>query len=67
MKNLYKNILVVMMLLTINFTVNAQDPDGPGGDPGEPAAPIGDYVPLMLVAAIGLGYFVIRKQKIKEV
>ncbi|WP_339889503.1 hypothetical protein [uncultured Flavobacterium sp.] len=56
-----------MMLLTINFTVNAQDPDGPGGDPGEPAAPIGDYVPLMLVAAIGLGYFVIRKQKIKEV
>ena len=55
-----------MMLLTINFTANAQDPDDPlSEDPG--TAPIGDYVPLMLVAAIGLGYFVIRKQKIKEV
>jgi acid phosphatase class B len=66
MKNLYKNLLVVMMLLTINLTANAQ-PDEPGGDPGTPVAPIGDYVPLMLIAAIGLGYFVIKKQQIKEV
>jgi hypothetical protein len=70
MKNLYKSILVVMMLLTINFTANAQDstdPELPPGDPGTPVAPIGGYVPLMLIAAIGLGYFVIKKQQIKEV
>jgi hypothetical protein len=66
MKNLYKNILVVMMLLTINFTANAQDPDDPlSEDPG--AAPIGDYVPLMLVAAVGLGYFLTQKRELKKV
>jgi hypothetical protein len=71
MKNRYKSILVVMMLLTINFTANAQDssdPDTMPGDPGgAPVAPIGGYVPLMLIAAIGLGYFLIKKQQIKEV
>lgn len=68
MKNIYKNILVVMMLLTLNFTATAQDvdPDDPlSGDPG--AVPIGDYVPLMVVAAVGLGYFLIKRQQTKHV
>jgi hypothetical protein len=66
MKNIYKNILVVMMLLILSFTANAQDPDDPlSEDPG--AAPIGDYVPLMLIVAIGLGYFLIEKRQSKEV
>lgn len=67
MKNIFKNILVVIMLLTLNFTAKAQDgnPDNPlSEDPG--AAPIGDYVPLMLVAAVGLGYFLIRKKLAKQ-
>jgi hypothetical protein len=68
MKNRYKSILVVMMLLTMNFTANAQDePELVPGDPGIPAAPIGDYVPLMLVIALGLGYFLTQKREIKEV
>lgn len=66
MKNIYKNILVVVMLLALNFTANAQDPDDPlSEDPG--AAPIGDYVPFMLVAALGLGYYIIQKKQPKEV
>ena len=66
MKNIYRNILVVMMLLTLSFTANAQDPDDPlSQDPG--AAPIGDYVPLMLVAAVGLGYFLTQKREIKNI
>ncbi|WP_339889505.1 hypothetical protein [uncultured Flavobacterium sp.] len=66
MKNIYKSLLVAILLITFNFTAYAQEePDDVPGDPG--AAPIGDYVPLMLIAAIGLGYFVVRKQQIKEV
>ena len=64
MKNIYKNILVVVMLLALNFNVQAQDPDDPlSEDPG--AAPIEEYVPLMVVVAIGLGYFLIPKKQIK--
>ena len=65
MKNIYKSLLVTAMLLAFNFTAFAQDPDLPPGDPG--TAPIGDYVPLMLIAAIGLGYFVIKQKQVKEV
>lgn len=57
-----------MILLTLNFTAIAQDvdPDDPlSEDPG--AAPIGDYVPLMIVTAVGLGYFLIRKKHAKHV
>lgn len=57
-----------MMLLTLNFTATAQDvdPDDPlSDDPG--AVPIGDYVPLMVVAAVGLGYFLIKRKHPKHV
>ena len=62
-----KNKVSITLLLIIASVTNvlAQDPGDLGGDPG--AAPIGDYVPMMLIAAIGLGYFVIRKQQLKKV
>lgn len=67
MKNIYKRLLVIFMMLGLSLSVNAQDPDDPlSDDPGEPVAPIGDYVPLMLIAAIGLGYVVIKRRTANE-
>jgi len=55
------------MMLGLSLSVNAQDPDDPlSTDPGEPVAPIGDYVPLMLIVAIGLGYVVIKRRTANE-
>lgn len=50
------------MLLLLSFTTNAQDLDEPlSNDPG--VEPIGDYIPLFLIAAIGLAYIFIQKEK----
>lgn len=62
MKNTFKNRLVIIILLLLSFTTYAQDPDEPlSPDPG--VAPIGDYIPLLLIAAIGLAYIFIQKRK----
>lgn len=64
MKNTFKNRLVIIILLLLSFTTYAQDggPDEPlFNDPG--VAPIGDYIPLLLIAAIGLAYIFIQKRK----
>ena len=67
MKNIQNKIRITFLITLISVTtVFADDDPGFGyeGDPG--AAPIGDYVPLMLVAAVGLGYFLIRKKLAKQ-
>jgi hypothetical protein len=38
------------------------NPDAPGGDPGM-AAPINDYLPILLVGAIALGFVYYRKRR----
>ena len=67
MKNIQNKIRITFLITLISVTTAFAD-DDPGfgyeGDPG--AAPIGDYVPLMLVAAVGLGYFLIRKKLAKQ-
>lgn len=67
MKNIQKKIKIAFLITLISVTTAFAD-DDPGfgyeGDPG--AAPIGDYVPLMLVAAVGLGYYFIRKKLAKQ-
>ena len=58
-----KTILSVITLLLMTSTIFAQDEDPgglSGGDPG--AAPISDWVPLMLIVAIGLLIFYTRKK-----
>jgi len=57
-----KTILSVLTLVLMSSTVFAQDedPGGLGGDPG--VAPISDWVPLMLIVAIGLLFFYTRKK-----
>ncbi len=40
---------------------STSNPDAPGGDPG--VAPIDDYLPLLLLAGITLGYVYTRKRR----
>ena len=62
MKKNIKNILLTVVLL-VSANIFAQDdnadPDAPGGDPG--AAPIEDYVPLLVLAAVGIGFKLFRE------
>ena len=58
-----KTNLSVITLLLMSSTIFAQDEDPgglSGGDPG--VAPISDWVPLMLIVAIGLLFFYTRKK-----
>ena len=58
-----KTILSVITLLLMSSTIFAQDEDPGGiggGDPG--TAPISDWIPLMLLVAIGLLFFYTRKK-----
>jgi hypothetical protein len=67
MSQLFKNkaSLIVITLLLCSTTIFAQD-DDPGGDftdPGGPAAPISDWIPLMVVVGIALAFYYTRKRK----
>ena len=67
MKNIQNKIRITFLITLISVTTAFADDDpgfGYDGDPG--AAPIGDYVPLMVVAAVGLGYFLIKRQQTKQ-
>ena len=57
-----KTGLFVITLLLMCSTIFAQDEDqgGIGGDPG--VAPISDWIPLMILVAIGLLFFYTRKK-----
>ncbi|MEN9323470.1 MAG: hypothetical protein RL699_1250 [Bacteroidota bacterium] len=51
-------------LLDGGFVENANstsNPDAPGGDPG--VAPINDYLPLLLLGGIALGFVYYRKRQ----
>ncbi|MEY2691915.1 MAG: hypothetical protein RIT03_305 [Bacteroidota bacterium] len=51
-------------LLDGGFVENAasnNNPDAPGGDPG--VAPINDYLPILLLGAIALGFVYSRKRR----
>ena len=51
-------------LLDGGFVENANstsNPDAPGGDPG--VAPINDYLPLLLLGGIALGFVYYRKRR----
>lgn len=51
-------------LLDGGFVENAasnDNPDAPGGDPG--VAPINDYLPLLLLGGIALGFVYTRKRR----
>ena len=51
-------------LLDGGFVENAastSNPDAPGGDPG--VAPINDYLPLLLLGGIALGFVYYRKRR----
>ena len=41
---------------------STSNPDAPGGDPG--VAPINDYLPLLLLGGIALGFVYTRKRQI---
>lgn len=75
MKKLRNNLIIVIMLLTLHFSSNAQgnpsdpsldpgldagNPGNPGNDPG--AAPINDYITLMALTAVCFGYFLTQKR-----
>ncbi len=45
----------------VENAASTNNPDAPGGDPG--VAPIDDYLPLLLLAGITLGYVYTRKRR----
>ncbi|MBU3681692.1 MAG: hypothetical protein FGM16_07115 [Flavobacterium sp.] len=45
----------------IENAASNDNPDAPGGDPG--VAPINDYLPILLLGAIGLGFVCSRKRR----
>lgn len=67
MNNKFTKYCLIALITMISFTSYAQDPGGDGGDQELPeAAPINDYLPLALMAGIGLGYVVLRKKMAKN-
>jgi hypothetical protein len=56
------SLFIVTILLWSNATF-AQDPGGIGGDPSQPAAPIDNYIPLMLLIGIAIVFFYTYKKK----
>lgn len=64
MNTKFTKFCLIALVTMLSFTSYAQDPGGDGGDQELPeAAPINDYLPLALIAAIGLGYVLLNKKK----
>lgn len=67
MQNIFKckiNLVIIALLLWTNVLL-AQDPGDPGdlgGDPGA-AAPIDNWIPLMLLIGIGIVFYRTYKKK----
>lgn len=70
MRNLFKTILFTTILLisTNSFAQgdDSIDPDIPPTDPGT-AAPIDDYIPLLLIGAASMGLLFIKKDETANV
>lgn len=59
----FTKFCLIALVTMFSFTSYAQDPGGDGGEQeGPEAVPINDYLPVALVAAIGLGYVLLRKK-----
>ncbi len=67
MKKFLKTILyTAILLISLNaFAGDDDDPDGLPGDPG--AAPIDDYMPLLIIGAVSLGIYFLKKKEVKSV
>ena len=67
MKKFFKTILyTAVLLISLNaFAGEDDDPDALPGDPG--AAPIDDYMPLVIIGATALGFYFLKKKEVKPV
>lgn len=67
MKNTYKTLLTILLLLVTNGLLFAQpgstDDTGTLEGTETPAAPINDWIPLVLVLGLLLGYYILQKRK----
>lgn len=69
MKNINLYIRKIKLVITMSFMTltsfpqQAPKPCGNPGNPCEPAMPIDDYIPLLIIAAIILGLWAINKHK----
>ncbi len=70
-----KFLFIVFLLFTLNIGYTlADDPGGPGGDPGPTGLPVGYGVPLdngdifLLIAGVAFGatILVVKKRKLKK-
>lgn len=61
------NKLILLACSVINFSLYAEDPPPPGGGdtgtPGVPASPIDLYLYVLVIAAIILTFYYMRKSK----
>ena len=67
----FRNRIILVLLLIFNFTTTrAQDPDDPDfpfeSDPGTPTAPIDQWVYLMIILGLFLGFLIIKKKDYKD-
>ena len=72
MKNNLKTLVIVLILSIFSMTTFAANTSGeedlttlvdnPAGSPGDPGAPINDYLIPMLVLGIAIGYRLLRKK-----
>ena len=72
MKNNLKTLVIVLILSIFSMTTFAANTSGdddlatfadnPAGAPGDPGAPINDYLIPMLILGIAIGYRLLRKK-----
>ncbi len=72
MKNNLKTLIVVLILSIFSMTTFAANTSGdddlatfadnPAGAPGDPGAPINDYLLPMLLLGVAIGYRLLRKK-----
>ena len=71
MKNSLKTLVIVLIVSIFSMTTFAANTSGeedlatmaePVGAPGDPGAPINDYLIPMLVLGIAIGYRLLRKK-----
>ena len=70
MKNRKINKIFICFMLFLSPFLSMADDIGDGNDGGDvidtvPVAPIDNYIPLVVVAAIGFGYAVIRRRNVR--
>lgn len=67
MQKIVNNKIFLLILTFTLWSTTAfadDDPGGIGGDPGAPAAPIDNWIPLMILLAIAIVVYFISKRKL---